>query len=73
MLETFLTYFLDLVILLTQKSLGNLAVKQRYPSNSLNNGPTDLRLRLWTRPFFDVGNLFDLLFGLGDTFDSEIP
>ena len=49
----------------------SLAVKQRYPSNSLNNGPTDIRLRRWTRPFFDVGNFFDLLFGLGENFPSD--
>ena len=31
----------------------------------------DLRLRQRTRPFFDVGNFFDLLFGLGDNFVSD--
>ena len=47
-----------------------MVVKQRYVSNFYSFGPTRLRLRLWTGPFFDVGNFFESLFGLGENFDT---
>ena len=52
-------------------SVGTVRISQIANFHSF--APTIFILRLWTRPFCDVGNFFGSLFGLGDTFDSEIP